>query len=51
MFEAKVLHMVTIQDNLDQQNVYIAKEIFSEGGEMFEGEQQDKCSICDWHDM
>ena len=30
MCEAKVLHMVTIQDNLDQQNVSIAKEIFSE---------------------
>ena len=28
--EAKVLHMVIIQDNLDQQNVSIAKEIFSE---------------------
>ena len=28
--EAKVLHMVTIQDNLNQQNVSIAKEIFSE---------------------
>ena len=28
--EAKVLHMVTIQDNMDQQNVSIAKEIFSE---------------------
>ena len=30
MCEANVLHMVTIQDNLDQQNVSIAKEIFSE---------------------
>ena len=30
MCEAKVLHMVTIQDNLDQQNVSIAQEIFSE---------------------
>ena len=28
--EAKVLNVVTIQDNLDQQNVSIAKEIFSE---------------------
>ena len=28
--EAKVLHMLTIQDNLDQQNISIAKEIFSE---------------------
>ena len=30
MCEAKVLHMVTMQDNLDQENVSIAKEIFSE---------------------
>ena len=30
MCEAKVLHMVTIQENLDQQNVSIAKEIFAE---------------------
>ena len=38
MCKAKVLHMVAIQDNLDQQNVSIAKEIFSERVEkMFEG--------------
>ena len=30
MCEAKVLHVVTIQDNLDQQHVSIAKEILSE---------------------
>ena len=35
MCEAKVLHMVTIQDNLDQQNVSIAKELFSEKVEKF----------------
>ena len=30
MCEAEVLYMVTIQDTLDQQNVSITKEIFSE---------------------